>query len=67
MPMPMNDILALTAYKKAEKWSWWCMLFIGILPLISGMLWNATHPGVIVGWVIFLLGLFIPVKVFFGK
>ena len=56
--------ISLTSYKKAEKWSWYCLLLIGALPLVAGTLWNATHPTVIIGWVVFLLGLLIPVKVF---
>lgn len=60
-------VLAVTqfSYKKGEKWAWWCLLLIGVLPLISGLLWNATHPGVIAGWVLLLLGLFLPFKAFF--
>ena len=57
--------IAWTAYKKAEKWSWWCMLLIGALPLISGTLWEAAHPAVIAGWVVLLVGLFLPIKAFF--
>ena len=57
--------IAMNAYKKAEKWSWWCMLLIGALPLISGTLWEAAHPAVIAGWVVLLVGLFLPIKAFF--
>ena len=60
-------LISLTSYKKGEKWSWYCLLLIGALPLVAGALWNATHPSVIVGWIIFLLGLLIPIKVFFKK
>ena len=59
--------IVLYSYKKAEKWSWWCLFLIGLLPLAAGTLWEATNPGLLIGWVIFLLGMFIPIKAFFGK
>ena len=60
-------MVTLSAYKKGAKWSWWCLFIIGLLPLIAGTMWNATHPGVIAGWVIFLLGIFIPAKDILGR
>ena len=60
-------MITLTAYKKAEKWSWWCLFLIGVLPLIPCTLWNATNPWLIAGWIIFLLGIFIPAKAILGK
>ena len=60
--------IAMMAYKQAEKWSWWCMLFIGAFPLLAGtMEWDLINPWIIIGWVLLILGLFIPIKDFFGK
>jgi len=62
--------ISLVPYKKAEKWSWWVLLIIGIVPLLG---WSFELQGAIqivgaaVGWILLVLGLAIPAKVILGK
>jgi len=60
-------------FRKGEKWAWWAFLVVGGLAWLWGLI-NAiiivdkvNLPMEIIGMVIFLVGLLIPVKVFFAK
>lgn len=60
-------------FRKAEKWAWWAFLVVGGLTWLWGLI-NAiiivdkvNLPMQLVGIVIFLVGLLIPIKVFFAR
>jgi len=62
--------ISLVPYRKGEKWSWWVLLIIGVVPLLgwSFELQEATQiVGATVGWILLVLGLAIPVKAILGK
>ena len=59
--------ITLAAYKKAEKWAWWSLMLIGLLPLLECTIEHGLMPILLVGWVFFLVGLIAPVQVIFGK
>lgn len=55
--------ITLGSYRKAEKWSWWCLLLVGLVPFLGYEL----NPVLLVGWILFILGLVIPAKAILGK
>lgn len=55
--------ITLGSYRKAEKWSWWCLLVVGLVPFLAYEL----NPVLLVGWILFILGLAIPAKAILGK
>ena len=59
--------ITLGSYGKAEKWSWWCLLVVGLAPLVGATLSHGINPLVLVGWVLFILALAIPAKAILGK
>lgn len=59
--------VASTSYRKAEKWSWWFLLVVGIVPLLSCSVQRGIGTWTALGWVIFVLGIIIPVKEILGK
>ena len=59
--------ITLGIYRKAEKWSWWCLLVVGLVPLVGYTISHGIEPGVLVGWVLFILALVIPAKAILGK
>jgi len=59
--------ITLGSYRKAEKWSWWCLLVVGLVPLVGYTISYGIEPGVLVGWVLFILALVIPAKAILGK
>ena len=59
--------MSLTSYKKAEKWSWWTLLIVGIMPLLGCSILHGLDPITIGGWVLFILAIAIPAKAILGK
>lgn len=59
--------ITLGSYKKAEKWSWWCLLIIGIAPLLCCTLLHGFDPWTLVGWILFILAIIIPAKAILAK
>jgi hypothetical protein len=65
--------ILFAAFRKAEKWAWWALLVTGVLAwgyglidnIITGDMFNSLLH--LIGIVIFLVGLLLPVKAFFGK
>jgi len=55
--------ITLGSYRKAERWSWWCLLVVGIMPLLSCTIEVFT----LVGWVLFILAIVIPARAILGK
>jgi hypothetical protein len=60
-------------FRKAEKWAWWAFLVVGGLAWLWGLI-NAiiigdklNIPMELIGTVLFLVGLLLPVKVFFVR
>lgn len=54
--------MALVSYRKAEKWSWWILLIVGIMPLLGCTIVHGMDPITLGGWVLFILAIVIPAK-----
>ena len=59
--------ISLGSYRKAEKWSWWTLLAIGLMPLLYCTIAHGLMPGNIVDWILFILAIAIPAKAIVGK
>lgn len=60
--------ITLGSYRKAEKWSWWCLLVVGLVPFLDWTFYiHGPNPVLLVGWVLFIVGLAIPAKAILGK
>ena len=59
--------ITLGSYRKAEKWSWWCLLVVGLAPLLSSTISYGIQPLTLAGWVLFILALAIPAKAILSK
>jgi len=59
--------LTLGAYRKAEKWSWWTLLVVGVAPVLSCTIIHGMVPWAVVGWILSILALAIPAKAILGK
>ena len=59
--------MTLGAYRKAEKWSWWTLLIVGVVPPLACSITHGARPDVIIGWILVVPALLIPVKAFFAK
>ncbi|MBE9480147.1 MAG: hypothetical protein IMY69_00460 [Bacteroidetes bacterium] len=59
--------ITLASYKKAQKWSWWCLLVIGIAPLLSCSILHGIDVWTAIGWIIFILAIVIPAKAILCK
>ena len=61
------------AFRKAEAWGWWALLIVGLISWGWGLVENITHASTMniimhgAGTLVFLVGLLLPVGVFFGK
>ncbi len=61
--------MSLVPYRRAEKWSWWVLLIIGVVPLLGwsfALQGGADTAAAIVGWTLLVLGLAIPAKAILG-
>jgi hypothetical protein len=60
-------------FRKAQKWAWWSFLVVGGIAWLWGMISaiiivdKVNMPLQIIGMVLFLVGILIPIKAFFGK
>ena len=60
-------------YRKAQKWAWWSFLIVGGIAWLWGLITtiiigdNINMILHVIGIVIFLVGILIPIKAFFGK
>lgn len=52
--------IALISYRKAETWSWWTLLVVGIMPLAACSILHGLDPITIGGWILFILAIAIP-------
>jgi len=59
--------VTVTSYKKAQKWSWWCLLVIGIVPLLSCSILHGINVWAAIGWILFILAIAIPARAILGK
>lgn len=59
--------ITLGSYRKGEKWSWWCLLVVGLVPHLNCTILHGMPPGVVVGWILFIPALAIPAKAILGK
>lgn len=61
------------AFRRAQKWAWYGFLVVGGIAWLNGLIVTIVIGDMmnmllqIIGMVIFLVGLFIPIKVFFAK
>ena len=61
------------AFRKSQKWAWWAFLVVGGIAWIGGLIVtiaigdNTNMLMQLIGLVIFLVGILLPVKVFFAK
>lgn len=61
------------AFRNAQKWAWYAFLVVGIIGWLNGLITAIAIGDManlllqIIGVVIFLVGLLIPIKVFFSK
>jgi len=69
----VSFFILFTGFRKAQRWAWWALLIGGcvsgigggILPIsIGDKVYSLIF---IIGVVIFLVGIFLPIKEFFGK
>ena len=60
-------------FKKAQKWAWWAFLFVGGIAWIYGLIMQIGEGdmmnliGHVIGIVLWLIGILLPIKVFFPK
>jgi hypothetical protein len=60
-------------FKKAQKWAWWAFLFTGGIAWIFGLVTQIGEGdkmnmiGHVIGIGLWLIGILLPIKVFFGK
>ncbi len=59
--------ITLASYRNAEKWSWCCLLIIGIAPLFGCTILHGVGAWVLVGWILFIPAIVIPAKAILGK
>ena len=59
--------ITLGSYRKAEKWSWWLLLIIGLIPFLDWTILHELNPMLVIGWILFILALAIPAKAILGK
>jgi hypothetical protein len=63
----------LVGFKKGQKWAWWAFLFVGgiawlyglVMQIMEGDMMNLI--GHVIGTVLWLIGILLPIKVFFPK
>jgi hypothetical protein len=66
-------VILFTGFRNTEKWAWWAILFVGVGIWAYGIITNILEKDTlnsllhIIGAVIFLVGILLPVKVFFTK
>jgi len=60
-------------FRKAQKWAWWAFLVVGGIAWLWSLVYaiiivdKVAIPFTAIGMVMFLVGLLIPIKAFFGK
>jgi len=65
--------ILFAGFRKAQKWAWWAFLVVGGIAWLWGVIdniviGNKLHiPLQAIGLVLFLVGILLPVKVFFAK
>jgi hypothetical protein len=59
--------ITLGSYRKAEKWSWWCLLIIGLTPPLYCLIAHGINAWNIVGLVLFIPAIVIPAVAILGK
>ncbi len=59
--------ITLGSYRKAEKWSWWCLLVVGLAPLLGCTIIHGIQIPTLIGWILFILAMVIPLKAIFSN
>jgi len=64
-------IITLASYRKAERWSWLCLLLLGIVPLWGGFIFQRLvlgfYPIELESWILFILAIAIPARAILSK
>jgi len=59
--------ITLGSFKKGEKWSWWCLLVLGLTPPVFCLFVHGVSAWPIIGLVLFLPAIIIPAKAILGS
>jgi len=65
--------ILFVGFKKGEQWAWWSFLIIGIISWGYGLVMQISEGDMLnmilhlIGIVLLLIGVFLPVKIFFAK
>lgn len=59
--------ITLGSYRRAEKWSWWMLLILGLTPPLYCMIAHGIMIDNIVGLGFFIPAIIIPAKAILGK
>lgn len=59
--------ITLGGYRRAERWSWWCLLVVGVIPLLGCTILHGVGSWALVGWVLLILAITIPAKAILGR
>ena len=59
--------ITLASYKKAQKWSWWCLLLIGMIPLLPCSILLGINVWTAIVWMLFIFAISIPAIAILGK
>ena len=60
-------------FKKGEQWAWWSFLIVGIITWGYGLIMQISEGDMLnmilhsIGFILLLIGVLLPVKVFFAK
>jgi hypothetical protein len=65
--------LSFKSYRKGEKWSWYTLLTIGILPLVATSSFDYIMGDMtavtmsLIAWILIIIALILPIKTIFTK
>ncbi len=65
--------ISLGSYRRADRWSWWCLLVLGSIPLLGITIYYIDAAvtkevgALLVGWVLFVLGVVLPANTILGS
>ena len=60
-------IITLASYRKAERWSWWCLLLMGIISLLANTIFLGPNSVTFWGWILFIIAIAIPARTILSK
>ncbi len=60
-------VISATGYRRGERWAWYSLLYLPVHIIIHMFIWPWTIPFLGILMIVTLLGLLLPVRVFFPK